>query len=112
VGVLTDYRTELQADGFDEQTICQQAMAMIGELEEVICNEDIEVNDKRVAAMIKAEYGSESWAIETFLLLKCAGYTKAEALAWVIMDDPELTNEELLKERTLRFYIKKVYDDI
>lgn len=50
--------------------------------------------------------------METFSLLKFAGYTKAEALAWVIMNDPELTNEELLKERTLHFFIKKVYDDI
>ncbi len=111
VNYLEAYRDELIKDGFASEDRCQQTTAMICELEDIISNEDIAVKDERVRQMINAEYNSESWIRITFGLLKAAGYSKEEALAWVILDDDRYTPEDLLKERTQRYFIQQVYDN-
>ncbi len=98
-------------EGFEDDSLCQQVLADIMEIEEIISNEDIAVKDGRVRAMLELEYGSESWVRVTFTILKEAGLTQEQALAWVILDDPELTSEELLKERTVRYFIQDLYSE-
>jgi hypothetical protein len=104
------YLQGLIDDEFADEDVYQQAMAEVAELGEIIDNEHIAVTDTQVLALQQAEPGSEAWAKTLFLIFKQAGFTKEQALAWVILDDPEMTAEELLKERRLRYFIMQLYD--
>ncbi len=84
----------------------------MAELEDVMGSQDISSMDSRVREMLDVEYGSEAWVRTTFGILKAAGFTKDQALAWVILDDEELTSEELLKERKQRYFIQNLYDTL
>lgn len=83
----------------------------MAEIEDIMSSNKIRSEDERVMKMMSAEYGSELWTITTFSLLKEAGLTKKQALAWVLLEDEELTKEELLKERVVRYFIQTVYSD-
>jgi len=111
VAYLTAYREGLIADGFEDGEICQQAIAEIAELEDIIRNENIGVKDARVREMLAAEYGSETWVMQTFGMLKLAGFTREQAIAWALIDDGELTKAERFKERTIRYFIDAVYSE-
>lgn len=87
-------------------------MAEMAELENIISNEDMAIADVRVRAMLAAEYDSEARVRLTFGILKEAGFTRDESLAWVVLDDAEFTNEELLKERAHRYFIQAVYSEV
>lgn len=112
VKYFSAYRQQLIDDGFADSDICQQALAEMAELEDVIGSQDISSMDSRVREMLDVEYGSEAWVRTTFGILKAAGFTKDQALAWVILDDEELTSEELLKERKQRYFIQTLYDTL
>lgn len=112
VAYFSAYREELNRDGFADSDICGQAMAEMAELENIICNEEIAVSDVRVQGILAAEYDSEAWVRQTFGILKEAGFTRDQAMAWVILDDDELTDEERKKERTQRYFIHTVYDEV
>ncbi len=112
VRYLADYRNNLIKEGFATEDRCQQTLAMIAELEDIINNEGIAVENEQVRLMTKAEYNSKDWVSNTFGLLKAAGFTKDESMAWVILNDDELTPEELLIERTQRYFIQQIYENI
>jgi hypothetical protein len=109
---FSNYRKELVADGFLDVDICQQALAEMAELEEIISNEDMSVVNSRVREALTAEYGSQEWVNSTFGILKEAGFTKDQALAWAILDDDDMTDAELLKERTQRYFIHVLYNEV
>ncbi|MES2749675.1 MAG: hypothetical protein V4606_04765 [Patescibacteria group bacterium] len=111
VAYFANHRTELIAQGHENKNICQQAIADMGELEDILGNNDMQVADSRVHALRTAEHGSEEWIQLTFGILKDAGFTKDEALAWAILDDEESTAEEKLQERTARYFIQALYTE-
>lgn len=112
VKYFSAYRQQLIDEGFEDSDICQQALAEMAELEDILGSQDIPMLNSKVKEMLNVEYGSEAWVKITFGILKDAGFTKEQAFAWVILEDEELTNEELLKERTQRYFIKALFEEL
>jgi hypothetical protein len=111
VDFLSELREHYIDGGYAEASFATEAISRIFEMEVVIDNEEFEVVDERLKAHLDAENNSEQWAVNLFSLLKSAGYTQAEILTYVELDDPEFSHEERLQERGLKVYLNKVYGE-
>jgi len=61
VGYFSNYYQDLVDNGFLKETFGLQAIPEMSELEEIICNEDIPVENEQDKLMLESAYGSKEW---------------------------------------------------